>query len=130
MKQLRLLLIVGNAAVVILMLMIPGGKLLGVIRPGFTDTSFVGWVLYTVVGLSSLFALWGVQFPRSNLFRPFVASALIGSALLTIVSALVARSLYLAARPDVAPIGIAATILFGLNFLVLWAPFRTRKVQQ
>jgi hypothetical protein len=129
MKQLRLLLIVGNAAVVILLLMIPGGKLLGVIRPGFTDASFVGWVLYTVVGLSSLFALWGVQFPHSNLFRPFVATALVGSAVLTVVSALVARSLYLAGRPDVAPIGVAATILFGLNVLVLWEPFRTRKTQ-
>ncbi len=129
MKQLRLLLIVGNAAVVVLLLMIPGGKLLGVIRPGFTDPSFVGWVLYTVVGLSSLYALWGVQFPRSNLSRPFVATALVGSAVLTIFSALGARSLYLAARPDVAPIAVAATILFGLNVLVLWEPFRARKAR-
>jgi hypothetical protein len=124
------LLIVGNASVVILLLMIPGGKLLGVIEPGFTDTSFVGWVLYTLVGLSALYALWGVQFPRSNLFKPFVATALVGSAVLTIVSALVARSLYLAVRPDVAPIAVAATILFGLNVLVLWTPFRARKTQQ
>lgn len=127
MKQLRVLLIVGNASVVILLLMIPGGKLLGVIEPGFTDTSLVGWVLYTVVSLASLYALWGVQFPRSNLFRPFVATALLGSVLLTIVSALVARSLYLTGRPDVAPIAVAATILFGLNVLALWEPFRARK---
>jgi len=130
MKQLRLLLIVGNAAVIVVLLMIPGGKLLGVLNPGFTDMAFIGWVLYTVVGLASLFAMWGVQFPRSNLFRPFVATALVGSVVLTIVSALVARSLYLAARPDVAPIGVAATILFGLNVLVLWTPFRERKTRR
>lgn len=130
MKQLRLLLIVGNAAVIVVLLMIPGGKLLGVLNPGFTDMAFAGWVLYTVVGLASLFALWGVQFPHSNLFRPFVATALVGSTVLTIVSALVARSLYVAARPDVAPIGVAATILFGLNVLVLWTPFRERKTRR
>jgi len=129
MRQLRLLLIVGNIAVVILLLMIPGGKLLGVLKPGFTDTAFVGWLLYTIVGLTSLYALWGVQFPRSKLARPFVAIAVIGSTVLTIVSAIFARSLYLAGRPDVAPIGIAVTILFGLNVLVLWTPFRTRKAR-
>lgn len=129
MRQLRLLLIAGNAAVVILLLTIPGGKLLGVLEPGFTDTAFIGWLLYTIVGLTSLFALWGVQFPRSKLARPFVATAVVGSVVLTIVSAIFARSLYLAGRPDVAPIAIAVTILFGLNVLALWTPFRTRKTR-
>jgi hypothetical protein len=63
------------------------------------------------------------------LARPFVATAVVGSTVLTIVSAIFARSLYLAGRPDVAPIAIAVTILFGLNVLALWTPFRGRKTQ-
>ena len=129
MKQLRLLLIVGNAALVILLLMVPAGKLVGALERGFTDTAFIGWLLYTVVGLASLSALWGVQFSHARLVRPFVATAVIGCTVLTIVSAIFARSLYLAGRPDVAPIGIVMTILFGLNVLVLWTPFRTRKAR-
>ena len=129
MRQLRLLLIVGNAAVVVLLLMIPGGKLLGVLKPGFTDTAFIGWVIYTIVGLASLYAIWGVQFPRSKLLHPFVATAIVGSTVLTIISAIFARSLYLAGRPDVAPIAIAVTLLFGLNVLALWEPFRTRRTR-
>jgi hypothetical protein len=127
MKQLRLLLIVGNASVVILLLMIPAGKLVGALERGFTDTAFIGWLIYTIPALASLFALWGVQFSRVVLSRSTLATAIVGSTVLTILSALVARSLYMTGRPDVAPIGIGAAILFGLNVFALWGPFRMRK---
>ena len=129
MKQLRLLLIVGNAALVILLLMVPAGKLVGALERGLTDTALIGWLLHTVVGLASLFALWGVQFSRSRLVRPFVATALVGSVVLMMVSAIFARSFYLAGRPDIAPIAIAVMMLLGLNVLALWTPFRTRKAR-
>jgi hypothetical protein len=129
MKQLRLLLIVGNAAVVILLLMVPAGKLVGALERGFTDTAFIGWLLHTVVGLASLSALWGVQFSHARLVRPFVATAVVGSVMLMMVSAIFARSFYLVGRPDIAPIAIAVMMLLGLNVLALWTPFRTRKAR-
>jgi hypothetical protein len=126
MKQLRLLLIVGNTLAVAVLVLIPVGKLLGVLHEEVDTAAIIGWFIFFIPATASLLALWGVQFSRPALSRPFVATALVGSVLLMLLSALMSRSLFLASRPDIAPIGMGATILFGLNVLTLWTPFRER----
>jgi hypothetical protein len=103
MKQLRVLLIVGNAMAVTVLVLIPVGKLLGVLHEEVDTAAIIGWFIFFIPAAASLLALWGVQFSRP---------------------ALMSRSLFLASRPDIAPIGMGATILFGFNVPALWTPFR------
>ncbi len=122
MKQLRLVLIVANAAAIAVFLAIPIGKLLGVVDEELDAAAMFGWLIFFVPLLASALALWGIQFSRPALTRPSVIVAMPGSFLVTFLSLFTIWK----GPPDFAEIGIGATIVFGLNVVTLWEPFKNR----
>ena len=122
MKQLRLILIVANTTAIAVLLAIPIGKLFGMVEEEVDTAAMIGWSIFFVPLLASALALWGIQFSRPALTRPFVIVAMPGSFLV----AFLALFTFWKGPSDFAQIGIAATILFGLNVLALWEPFKDR----
>jgi hypothetical protein len=121
-KQLRLVLVVANATAIAVLLAIPIGKLFGVVEEEVDAAAVFGWLIFFVPLLASALALWGIQFSRAALTRPSVIVAMPGSFLLAFLSLFT----YWRGPSDFAQIGIGATILFGLNVLALWEPFKDR----
>ena len=122
MKKLRLILILANTAAIAVLLAIPIGKLFGMVEEEVDAAAVVGWVIFFVPLLASALALWGIQFSRPALTRPFVIVAMPGSFLVTFLSLFT----YWKGPSDFAQIGIGAAILFGLDVLALWGPFKDR----
>lgn len=122
MKQLRLVLVVANATAIAVLLAIPIGKLFGVVEEEVDAAAVFGWLIFFVPLLASALALWGIQFSLAALTRPSVIVAMPGSFLLAFLSLFT----YWRGPSDFAQIGIGATILFGLNVLALWEPFKDR----
>ena len=86
MKQLRLLLIVANAAAMAVLLAIPFGKLFGLVEEEVGTAAVFGWLIYFVPLLTSALALWGIHFARPALTRPSVIVAMPGSFLIALLS--------------------------------------------
>ena len=122
MKQLRLVLIIANAAAIAALLGIPIGKLFGVVEEEVGAAGAFGWLIFFTPLLASALALWGIQFSRPALTRTSVIVAMPGSFLVTFL----ALFTYLKGPPNFAQIGIGATIIFSLNVLALWEPFKDR----
>lgn len=121
-KQLRLVLIVANATAIAVLLAIPIGKLFGVIEEEVGAAAVYGWLIFFVPLFASALALWGIQFSRPALARPSVIVAMPGSFLVAFLSLFT----YWQGPSDFAQFGIGATILFCLNVLALWEPFKDR----
>jgi hypothetical protein len=119
-KLLRILLIVANTLAMSGLLAIPIGKLFGVVEEEVDAAAVFGWLIFFVPLLASALALWGIQFSRPALRRPFVIIAMPGSFLVAFVSLYT----YWKGPADFAQFGIGASILLGLNVLALWEPFR------
>ncbi len=122
MKQLRFVLIVANATAIAVLLAIPIGKLFGVVEEEVGAAAVFGWLIFFAPLLASALALWGIQFSRPSLTRPSVIVAMPGSFLVAFLSLFT----YWKGPSDFAQIGIGATILFCLNVLILWEPFKDR----
>ena len=122
MKQLRLLLIVANAAAMAVLLAIPFGKLFGLVEEEVGAAAVFGWLIYFVPLLTSALALWGIHFARPALTRPSVIVAMPGSFLIALLSLYT----YFMGPTAFMVIGIWTTIIFSLNVLVLWKPFKDR----
>ncbi len=118
-KLLRIPLILANAAALLVLLAIPVGRLSGAIEEEVGAAAVMGWLMFFVPLLAAVLGLWGVHFSRPALTRPFVFIAMPGSFLMACVSLFT----YWKGPPNFAEIGIGATILLGLNVLVLWEPF-------
>jgi hypothetical protein len=121
-KQLRIVLIVANAAAIAIFLAIPIGKMFGAVEEELGAAAAFGWLIFFLPLLASALALWGIQFSRPALTRPSVIVAMLGSFIVTFL----AMFTYWEGPSDFAQIGIGATILFGLNVLALWEPFKDR----
>ena len=121
-KQLRLLLIMSNAAAIAVLLAIPIGKLFGFVEEEVGAAAVFGWLIFFVPFLASALALCGIYFSRSALTRPTVIIAMPGSFLI----AFLPLFMYWKDSSNFIEIGIGATILFGLNVLALWEPFKDR----
>jgi len=121
MKQLRLVLIVANAAAMAVLLGIPIGKLFGLVEEEVGAAAVFGWLMFFVPLLASALALWGIQFARPALTRPSVIVAMPGSFLV----AFLGLYTYLKDPSDLfLQIGVGSTIIFSLNVLALWEPFK------
>lgn len=121
-KQLRLVLILANATAIAVLLAIPFGKLFGLVEEEVGAAAVFGWLIFFVPLLASALALWGIRFSRPALTRPSVIVAMPGSFLVTFLSLYT----YWKGPSDFAQIGIGATILFVLNVMALWEPFKDR----
>jgi hypothetical protein len=122
MKQLRLVLIVANAAAMAVLLAIPIGKLFGLVEEEVDAAAVFGWFIFFVPLLTSELALWGIHFARPALTRPSVIVAMPGSFLIAFLSLYT----YFMGPSAFMVIGIGATIIFSLNVLLLWKPFKDR----
>lgn len=122
MKQLRLVLIAANTMAIAVLLAIPIGKLIGAVEEEVDAAATFGWLIFFIPLLASVLALWGLRFSRPVLTRPFVIVAMPGSFLVAFLSAFT----YWKGPSDFAHMGIGATILFSLNVLALWGPFKDR----
>ena len=122
MKQFRLVLIVANATAIAVLLAIPIGKLFGVVEEEVGAAAVFGWMIFFVPLLASVLALWGIKFSQPALTCPSVIIAMPGSFLVTFL----ALFTYWKGPSNFMQIGIGATILFGLNVLALWEPFKDR----
>lgn len=122
MKQLRLVLIIANAAAMCVLLGIPIGKLFGLVEKEVGAAAVFGWLIFFVPLLASALALWGIQFARPALTRPSVIVAMPGSFL----TAFLGLYTYLIGPSDFLHVGIGATIILSLNVLALWGPFKDR----
>lgn len=122
MKQLRLLLIIANAAAIALLLAIPIGKLFGFVEEEVGAAAVFGWLIFFVPLLASALALCGIYFARSALTRQTIIIAMPGSFLI----AFLPLFMYWKDSSNFIEIGIGTTILFGLNVLALWVPFKDR----
>ncbi len=124
MAPLRFVLIVANTAAIAVLLAIPIGKLLGLIDEPVGAAAVFGWLIYFGPAAASVLALWGIQFSRSALTRPFVTVAMPGSFLVAALSLAIGLT---SPGPPGTPLFVAvATILFGLNVFALWTPFKER----
>lgn len=120
MKQFRLVLIVANTTAIAVLLAIPIGKLFGVVKEE-VDAAFVfGWLIFFILLLASALALCGIQFSRATLTRSTVIIAMPGSFLVTFL----ALFTYWKGPSSFTQIGVRASVLFGLNVLALWEPFK------
>ncbi len=122
MKRLRFILIIANSAAIAILLAIPIGKLLAVVDEDLGAAGVFGWLIFLVPTLASVLALWGIHFSQRALTLPSVIVAMPGSFLVAFLSLFT----YWKGPPEFAPIGIGATILFSLNVIVLWTPFKER----
>lgn len=120
MMQLRMLLIFADTMAMAVLLAIPIGKVFGMVTQEIGAAAVFGWLIFLVPLLASALTLWGIQFSRPALTRPFVSVALLGCFLVACLS------LYTCfmAPSDFARLGISAAILFSFNVLVLWEPFK------
>jgi len=119
-KLLRILLIVANTVAMAGLLAVPIGKLLGMVEEEVDAAAMFGWLIFFVPLFASALALCGIQFSCPALRRPFVFIAMPGSFLVAFVSLFT----YWKGPSDFAQFGIGASILFGLNVLALWEPFK------
>ena len=120
MKQLQFLLIVANTAAIACLMAIPIGKLLGMVAQALDGAVVFGWLVFFVPSLASVLALWGIQFTHAVLIRLFVSVAMPGSFLVACLA------LYMVWKgpSDLVQVGIGATILYAVNVLALWEPFK------
>ena len=100
----------------------PYGKLFGFVEEEVGAAAVFGWLIFFVPLLASALALCGIYFSRSALTRPTVIIAMPGSFLI----AFLPLFMYWKDSSNFIEIGIGATILFGLNVLALWEPFKDR----
>ena len=121
-NPLRIALILLNAALLAVLLAIPIGKLLGVLEAKVPTAAIFGWLLFFVPALASALALWGLQFSKPGLTRRFVVVAMPGSFLAAFVSLYACWE----GPAHLARMGIGFTILFSLDVLALWLPFKDR----
>ena len=122
MKQLRLVLIIANIAAMAVLLAIPIGKLFGLVEEEVDTAVVSGWLIFFVPLLASALALWGIHFAIPALTRPSVIIAMPGSFLIALLSLYT----YIMGPPTFMVFGLGATIIFSLNVLVLWKPFKDR----
>ena len=122
MKQFRLVLIIANIAAMAVLLAIPIGKLFGLVEEEVDTAVVSGWLIFFVPFLASALALWGIHFAIPALTRPSVIIAMPGSFLIALLSLYT----YIMGPPTFMVFGLGATIIFSLNVLVLWKPFKDR----
>ena len=120
MPTLRILLITANFASMAVLLAIPIGKLLDMVAQQMDAATVFGWFVFFVPLLAASLTLWGIQFNRPALTRPFVAFAMLGSFL----TACLSLYTFLMGPIDFSKIAIGAAILYGFNVLTLWEPFK------
>jgi len=121
-KQLRLLLIIANATAIAVLLAIPIGKLFGFVEEEVGSAAVFGWLIFFIPLLTSTLALSGIYCSRTALTRTAVIIAMPGSFLI----AFLPLFMFWKDPPNFSQIGIGAMILFGLNVLALWEPFKDR----
>ena len=126
MKQLRLLLIIANAAAISVLLAIPIGKLFGFVEEEVGVAAVFGWLIFFVPLLASALALYGIFFSRTALTRATVIVAMPGSFLITFLPLF----MFWKDPSNFTQIGIGVSILFGFNTLALWEPFKDRLESQ
>ena len=122
MKQLRLVLLAANTMAIAVLLAIPIGKLIGAVEEEVDAAAIFGWLIFFIPLLACVLALWGLWFPRPVLTRSFVIVAMPGSFLVALLSVYT----YWKGSSDFAHMGIGAAVLFSLNVLALWGPFKDR----
>lgn len=122
MKLLRPVLLVANAAAIAVLLAIPIGKLSGAVQAEVGAAAVFGWLVFFVPSLASALALCGIVFARPALARQFVIVAMPGSFLVACLSLYT----FWKGPPEFAGIGIPAMVLFALDVLALWEPFKDR----
>lgn len=120
MKHMRFVLMIANAAAMVVLLAIPVGKVFGWIEQDIEAAAVYGWLIYFVPVLAAALALWGIRRPRAVLGRRALFVAMPGSFLLACLSVYSAWQ----GPPGIRAIAIVATILFALNTWALWGPFR------
>lgn len=113
---------VANATAIAILLAIPIGKLFGFVEEEVGAAAVIGWLIFFVPLLASTLALCGIYFSRAALTRPTVIIAMPGSFLI----AFLPLFMYWKDPSNFIEFGIGATILFGLNVLALWEPFKDR----
>jgi hypothetical protein len=103
-------------------LAIPIGKLFGFVEEEVDTAAVIGWLIFFIPLLASLLSLCGIYFSRTALTRPTVVIAMPGSFLI----AFLPLFMYWKDPFNFIQIGIGTTILFGLNVLALWEPYKDR----
>lgn len=122
MKLLSLVLIAANVAAIAVLLAIPIGKLFGLVEEEVGAAAVIGWLIFFVPLITSALALWGIHFARPVLTHSSIIIAMPGSFLMACLS----MYTYFVGPSAFMVIGIGATIIFSLNVLLLWKPFKDR----
>ena len=111
-----------NIAAIAFLLAIPFGKLFGFVEQGVDTAAVYGWLIFFTPLLASALALAGIHFSRLSITRRSVIIAMPGSFLIALLSLYT----YFMAPSAFEAIALGATIIFTLNVLFLWEPFKDR----